>query len=91
MKRTFLLAGLVVTLLCGPVASAQDTRTQWTPIEKSMTALLNEGWRLISHSDTSDSYHRAFSFVLSKENKLVICLIDKPEANNAASICRALN
>jgi hypothetical protein len=105
MKRTLLLAGLVVKLLYAPVASAQEARTQWTPIEKSLTALLNEGWRVISHSGgpvvatvtspdavvytTQSTY--SLSFVLMRESKVAICLVDGPEPNNANSRCRALN
>jgi hypothetical protein len=106
MKRTLLLAGLVVQLLYAPVASAQEARTQWTPIEKSLTALLNEGWRIISHSGgpvvatvtstdaviyktISTTY--SLSFVLMRESKVAICLVDGPEPNNASSRCRALN
>ena len=86
MKRNYLLAGLVITLLCGPLASAQETRTQWAPIEKSLTMLLNEGWRVISHT-----YDITYTFLLVKENKFVVCNIVSPTPNNATSRCRALN
>jgi hypothetical protein len=96
MKRALLLAGLVVTLLYVPIASAQEARTQWTPIEKSLTALLNEGWRIISHSEgqpviANASVRSTYSFVLMRESKVAICLIYEPEINNTNSRCRALN
>ncbi len=96
MKRTLLLAGLVASILYGPIVSAQGTSTQWTPVERSMTALLNEGWRVISHSqsqavDSHDNIFTAFSFVLMKESKVMICLFDRPTPDNATSRCRSLN
>jgi len=101
MKRTLVLASLVVGLLYGTVASAQDARTQWTPIAQSMTVLLNEGWRIISHGNSkavtesyatqANSLTELYSFVLAKESKMVICLIYDPQPNNAISRCRALN
>jgi hypothetical protein len=89
MKRLLLVAGLLVTLLQGLFASAQEARTQWAPIEKSLRALLNEGWRIISHSSSDNNL--AFSFVLMRESKVVICLFNVPKPNDAASRCRALN
>ena len=96
MKRTLLLASLVFSLLHGPIASAQGTLTQWTPVEKSLTTLLNEGWRIISHSesravDKHDNHFSAYSFVLMKESKVVICIFDRPMPNSATSRCRGLN
>lgn len=88
MKRLLLLAGLLANLLLGPFASAQEARTQWAPIEKSLTALLNEGWRIISYSSGDNL---VFSFVLMRESKVVICLLNVPKPNDAASRCRALN
>ena len=90
MKRALLLAGLVVNLVHSSLASAQEAPTQWAPIEKSLTTLLNEGWRVISY-DHFQTVYEHFSFVLAKESKVVICLIDKPLPNNATSRCRALN
>ena len=87
MKRLLLLAGLLVNLLQSPIAFAQE-RTQWAPIEKSLTALLNEGWRIVSYSSGDNV---AFSFVLMRESKVVICLLNVPKPNDAASRCRALN
>lgn len=92
MKRALLLAGLVVTLFHCPFAAAQtqaqEVRTEWTPIAKSMTALLNEGWRITAHGNSSPSY----SFVLTKESKAVICIIVVDfRVNDVASRCRALN
>lgn len=102
MKRALLLAGLVVKLLYVPTASAQEARTQWTPIEKPLTALLNEGWRIISHSEghpvtsfnsttTNLNVQSTYSFVLMRESKVAICLLWDPKPNNANSRCRALN
>ena len=101
MKHALLLAVLVVNLLHGSIASAQEVRTEWLPLTKSLTVLLNEGWRIISHGNSkavSQSYQtqpnsltETYSFVLAKESKVVICLIYGPQPNNAVSRCRALN
>jgi hypothetical protein len=102
MKRALLLAGLVLNLLHSSIASAQEVRTDWAPLTKSLTVLLNEGWRIISYSnskavtytkqtDQTNILTELYSFVLAKESKVVICLIYDPQPNNAASRCRALN
>jgi hypothetical protein len=92
MKRALLLALLVANLLHSSIASAQEARTEWAPLAKSLTVLLNEGWRIISHDHSrSDQTSELFSFVLAKENKVVICLIYAPQPNNAIARCRALN
>ena len=101
MKRALFLAVLVTNILHSSLASAQETRTEWAPLPKSLTVLLNEGWRIISHSNSkavtqsyqtqSNSLTELYSFVLAKENKVVICLIYDPQPNNAISRCRALN
>ena len=92
MRRALLLAVLVANLLHSSIASAQEARTEWAPLAKSLTFLLNEGWRIISYGNSkSDQTPNVFSFVLAKENKVVICLISDPQPNNAISRCRALN
>ena len=70
MKRALLLALLVANLLHSSIASAQEARTEWAPLAKSLTVLLNEGWRIISHGHSrGDQTSELFSFVLAKENK----------------------
>ena len=104
MRRALLLAGLLVSLLDSSIASAQEVRTEWAPIAKSVTGLLNEGWRIISHGNSkavtqmnqthnfyANDLTELYSFVLAKENKVVICLVYDPKVNNATSRCRALN
>ena len=101
MKHALMLAILLVNLLQSSIASAQDVRTEWAPLAKSLTAHLNEGWRIISHGNSkavTQSYQTqpnsltdTYSFVLARENKVVICLIYDPTPNNAVSRCRALN
>ena len=101
MKRALMLVVLWVNLLHSSIASAQEARTEWAPLAKSLTVLLNEGWRIISHGNAkavsqsyqtqSNSLTETYSFVLARENKVVICLIYDPTPNNAVSRCRALN
>ena len=95
MNSKLFHAGLMFSLLSGQAAMAQSIGTQWVPIDKSMTTMLNEGWRIVSHSNAQTQYDisfvNSFTFVLTRENKVAICLIDSPEPNNAESRCRALN
>jgi hypothetical protein len=101
MKRALLLAVLVVNLPHSSIASAQEPRTEWAPVGKPLTVLLNEGWRIISHGNSkavtqsyqtqTNSLTELYSFVLAKENKVVVCLIYDQQPNHAISRCRALN
>jgi len=92
MKHALVIAVVAATALQGTFASAQEAQTRWAPIEQSMTALLNEGWRINSHTNAQEAGQiNSFSFVLSKESKVVICMIDGPQPNKAISRCRALN
>lgn len=92
MKHTFFATLVAATALQSTPASAQEAPTQWAPIEQSMTALLNEGWRINSHTDAQmPAVPSSFSFVLSKESKFVICIVAGPQPNKAISRCRALN
>ena len=91
MKHIPLIAVVVATALQSAFALAQETPTRWAPIEKSMMALLNEGWRITSYTNSTALPDVFFTFLLSKESKVVICIVDNPRPNNAISRCRALN
>lgn len=74
----------------------QNSRaTEWAPIDKSMTVLLDEGWKIVSFSNYqtemfSDNVN-SYTFILSNGAKYILCFIDNPEINNSNSKCRALN
>jgi hypothetical protein len=92
MKHTLFIAVVTAAALQSTFVSAQEAPTRWAPIEQSMTTLLNEGWRINSHTNAQEAgQFNSFSFVLSKESKVVICLVDNPQPNKAISRCRALN
>jgi len=91
MKLTLFIAVVAATALQSTFASAQETPTRWAPIEKSMTTLLNEGWHINSYSNSTALPDVFFTFLLSKESKVVICIVDNPRPNSAISRCRALN
>ena len=52
MKRALSFAVLVGNLLHSSIASAQEVRTDWVPLAKSLTVLLNEGWRIVSRGNS---------------------------------------
>jgi hypothetical protein len=86
------------------IAPAQNVTT-WEPIEKSMAALLNEGYQLQSTSvlqimrmacgidqicsSVPEGYE--YTFTLARQGKWVICVISNPKVGQAQSRCRALN
>ena len=90
MKHTLFITIVAATALQSTFVLAQEAPTRWAPIEQSMTTLLNEGWRITSHANVQETVN-SFSFVLSKESKVVICIVDSPQPNKAVSRCRALN
>lgn len=87
-------------------ASAQNA-TSWEPIEKSMAALLSEGYQIQSTSAMQTMREWCppiagvscgavpdafeYTFTLARQGKWVICVISNPQAGRAHSRCRALN
>jgi hypothetical protein len=95
MKRSGSAVGVALFLASMGVVASEDVPTRWSPLESSMEALLNEGWRITSSGIVranyqSDSRNR-FTFTLEKSSKFVICILDDPVQNDAVSACRALN
>jgi hypothetical protein len=82
--------------------SPVDKQTNWEPVTMNLTQLLNNGWRVYGHSSqraaTSPGApgYRAYdetqyTFLLIKNDKHIICLIQDPRPSKAISGCRALN
>lgn len=79
--------------------------TLWKPTGKSLTQLLDDGWRVVSMNDfqwfedanidrtfsASVPTGRVFSFLLEKSGKNIVCLLVSPKPNDATSNCRQLN
>jgi hypothetical protein len=77
--------------------------TMWVPIDKSLTELLNSGWRVTNYSTyvyTMDrrgglsmtrTYETTHVYLLYKDGKTISCMIVDPERNNSFSRCRQLN
>ena len=96
---------LALLLMLFPVASAEARKqepmntyerpTDWVPLSKSMTELLNEGWKIVGFNDYQTEMFSenftSYSFILSSGNKYVICFMASPAMNDAKSKCRALN
>lgn len=103
MQRLFLIMALLLSLFVGGQAEARkqepvDTYervTDWVPVQKSMSELLNEGWKIISFNDYQTEMFSdnitSHAFVLANGNKYIICFLIGPAMNDAKSKCRALN
>jgi hypothetical protein len=84
-------------------AYSSDESTQWEDAKMSMTELLNNGWQLTNQgsnrafSDYSLTAGRfrnditVLTFLLTKGNNYIICLIENPTPGNGKSKCRKLN
>ncbi|MDR7194567.1 hypothetical protein [Luteimonas terrae] len=95
MNKLIAAVGLATSLASFGAFASNAVSTRWTPLENSMEALLNDGWRITSSAIVranynSDSRNR-FTFTLEKSAKFVICIVDDPALNDAVSACRALN
>jgi hypothetical protein len=103
MQRLFLITALLFSLFAGGQAEARkkepvDTYervTDWVPVQKSMSELLNEGWKIVGFNDYQTEMFSdnitSHAFVLANGNKYVICFLIDPAMNDAKSKCRALN
>lgn len=74
---------------------ANSRATEWAPVDKSLTTLLDEGWKIISFNNYQTEMFNdnvnSYTFILSNGGKYILCFIDNPEINNSNSKCRALN
>lgn len=103
MQRLFLITALLFNLFVGGQAEARkkepvDTYervTDWVPVQKSMSELLNDGWKIVGFNDYQTEMFSdnitSHAFVLASGNKYVICFLIGPAMNDAKSKCRALN
>lgn len=103
MQKSGLLLALPAFLLSAGTAEARkqeevdtyERQTDWVPLTKSMTELLNEGWKITGFNDyQTEMFSNNFSsytFLLSSGNKYIICFMVSPAMNDAKSKCRALN
>lgn len=86
------------------VEAASSQVTPWKPVGQSMGALLNQGYRIVSHSFGFDWQEarsmqfaatlltsKEYSFILTNGKDTVICIISSPTPNNGQSRCRKLN
>jgi hypothetical protein len=75
--------------------------TMWKPVDKSLTELLNSGWKIIGHGTNrvaTSGYigviaydEVTYTFVLYKDGKNITCLVGEPRPGNTVSRCRQLN
>lgn len=104
MQRLFLITALLLSLCAGgqaearkkePVVDTYERVTDWVPIPKSMSELLNEGWKIVGFNDYQTEMFSdnitSHTFVLANGSKYVICFLIDPAMNDTKSKCRALN
>jgi hypothetical protein len=74
----------------------------WNVVNKSLTELLNDGWKPVSQSSDRAAIattggvgafdEQTFGYLLVKNGKYITCLITDPKViDGAYSRCRALN
>jgi hypothetical protein len=104
-KIHFCFIGSVITsiLIFSNASIAQTPNrklTTWSAVDKSMTELLDSGWKIISHSihrvviapyTNGASDEETFSYILHKNGKYIDCLIKDPRLSSSYSGCRQLN
>jgi hypothetical protein len=95
---------LIAFLLGSPLTiqkPAYSIPTKWEDAKMSMTDLLNSGWQLTAHgtnrvaanSNAGNGFDQeTFTFVLTKNNKYVLCILEDPRPPIAKTAgCRILN
>jgi hypothetical protein len=83
------------------LATAPRSKTTWRIVEKSLSELLDSGWKMTGHGTNrakTSGYHGvsqydqvAYTFTLYRDGKYIMCIIAEPSPDNAYSYCRALN
>ena len=99
--KSFILAGVTVALSLVATASFAQSPTKWFATNQSMADLTKDGWKIASHSFSYGIIPSApgrqgeimsrFSFILQKNEKYIICIVDDPNPPSAVSKCRELN
>ena len=95
-KRHVRIALAVVCSIIYPFGNnALSEPTLWKPLNKGVTTLLNEGWRIVTSNELQweaamDSQH-VLSFILEKGGKYVRCEMVDPSPNKSLSNCMSLN
>lgn len=93
----------VLMLLAGLVASHAVIAAEepWHPIDKSITAMLNEGWVIRQYAPPTNLYRLEETFILEKDGKYVRCKARTTTATTSRvfpdphehveSVCESLN
>jgi hypothetical protein len=86
-----------------PAQAPNYKPTMWVAVDKSLTELLDSGWRITNYStyvhtmDTrgitsvTRTYETTHVYLLYKNGKTISCMIVDPQRNNSYSRCRQLN
>jgi hypothetical protein len=105
-KFVFFWSAGITTLLISCSCFAEEIpnrkRTMWNVVDKSLTDLLNEGWKPVNQISDRAAIattrgegafdEQTFGFLLVRNGKYITCLITNPKVvEGAYSRCRALN
>jgi hypothetical protein len=79
---------------------AHSNTTKWEDAQMSLSQLLDSGWQVAGHgtnrvaanSNAGNGFDvKTYSFLLTKNGKYVICIIENPGPPQATDKCRKLN
>jgi hypothetical protein len=109
MKKNFFLSwltlvviGLGVDCISVSAQNPNSQRTMWEVVNKSLTDLLNDGWRPINQASDRAAIAttggvgafdvQTHQYLLSRNGKYITCVISNPRVvEGAYSQCRLLN
>lgn len=78
-----------------PRVDQHEGATESAPVPKSMTQLLDEGWRTGAYNNyqtkTFENNENAFFIIPTDGGKYIICMLDDPTMNDADAKRRALD
>jgi hypothetical protein len=79
---------------------AYSNTTKWEDAQMSLNQLLDNGWQIAGHgtnrvaanSNTGNGFDvKTYSFLLTKNGKYVICILENPGPPQTTDKCRKLN
>jgi hypothetical protein len=95
-----LIMFLWLVMIESSTAQVIQNKTTWRAINKGMDELLNSGWQMVGHSTSrviifpgsvNAKDEDTFTYILSKDKKIIQCTIYNPLLENTYSRCRQLN
>jgi hypothetical protein len=83
------------------LAQTAERATVWKIVDNSLTELLDNDWKILSHGSTrsvartyqenNDADTTLLTYILTKNGKYITCAIYDPRSNGASSRCFFMN